>query len=99
MIKKKIQEFTERASPDNWLKYAQELDRAVLLIWKDKGQIIEGSHEKDTVVRRPSISRVFMLTCGLSIENLFKGYLVACDPELVNEGKLKKKIKKRVRIF
>lgn len=93
MSKNKIQEFTKRASPDNWLKYAQELKCAAISMWQDKGQIIEGNSEKDTTDKRPSISRVFMLNCGLSIENLLKGYLIAHNPKLINEGKLKNKIK------
>jgi hypothetical protein len=91
---KSIQEFTANASPDNWLKYAQELKESALYIWKNQGLIFDLDTLTQETKEHPSISRVFMLCCGLSIENLFKGYLIATNPNLINKGKLDNKLNK-----
>ena len=80
---KKILEFTENASPDNWLHYADELKQTALLLWKDRGNLrIDFNSETNERKERPAISRSFMLVAGLSIENELKAYLVAINPVL-----------------
>lgn len=90
MSTQNIHKFTENASPDNWLKYAQELKESAVAMWKVQGKIIEINTETGEKIERPSISRVFILCCGLSIENLLKAYLVAIKPDLINKGFLDK---------
>jgi hypothetical protein len=88
----KIQQYTDDASPDNWMKYAQELRDAAVSMWKDQGKIIDlnvGTGEK---IERPAISRVFLLNSGLSIENLLKAYMIAVEPGLINTGQLDKRL-------
>ena len=92
MSQSEIQKFTDQASPDNWLKYGQELRWAAVAIWRDQGKIFELNHATGERSERPSISRSFLLNCGLSIENLLKAYLIASDPSLINTGKLNKSI-------
>ena len=93
MLQNRIQEFTESASPDNWLKYADEIRLCAKTLWEDRGSIsIEHYTGSEKKIARPSISRTFMLLLGLSIENTFKGYLIAINPHLINTGKLDKKI-------
>lgn len=90
---KKILEFTENASPDNWLHYADELKQTALLLWKDRGNLrIDFNSETNERKERPAISRSFMLVAGLSIENELKAYLVAINPVLINAGVLDKKL-------
>lgn len=94
MSLEKIKTFTENASPDNWLKYSEELKEVAENLWINRGnywyEITEGELE---YTKRLSISRPFMLLAGLSMENCIKGYLVSKYPELVNKGYLDKKIK------
>ena len=90
---KKIQEFTENASPDNWLHYGDEFKRAALALWKDKGNLwIDFSSDAKEGKERPAISRSFMLVSDFSIENVLKAYLVAINPALINTGVLDKKL-------
>ena len=89
----KIREFTENASPDNWLHYGDEFRRAALTLWKDKENLwIDFSSEEKEGKERPAISRSFMLVSGFSIENVLKAYLVAINPTLINTGLLGKKL-------
>jgi hypothetical protein len=92
MSLQRIQEFTENASPDNWLKYADELRQTALTLWENKGnrwlEISSGNIESE----RPAVSRSFMLVAGLAIENTLKANLVAVDPSLINTGILDKKL-------
>lgn len=93
MSHQKIREFTENASPDNWLKYADELKRTAYLLWKDKDNLwVDLNSETQERRERPAISRSFMLIAGLSIENALKAFLIAIDPSLINNGILDKKL-------
>lgn len=92
MSLQRIQEFTENASPDNWLKYADELRQTAFTLWANKEnrwlEINSGEIESD----RPAVSRSFMLVAELAIENTLKANLVAVDPSLINKGILDKKL-------
>ncbi len=92
MSQSEIQKFTDQASPENWLKYAQELRWGAVAMWLDKGKILEFNSATGERRERPSISRSFLLNCGLSIENLLKAYLIAIDPSHINNGRLGKSI-------
>lgn len=92
MSQSEIQKFTDNASPENWLKYAQELRSGAVSMWLAKGKIIDFNSETGEQSERPSISRSFLLNCGLSIENLLKAYLIAENPFLINTGSLDKSI-------
>lgn len=93
MANQQIIDFTENGSPDNWLKYAEELNRVVELLWNEKEDFILDIDEDRNTKRRPAISRMYMLSCGLSIENLLKAFVVAIDPSVINTGVLDKKLK------
>ena len=92
MSLKRIQEFTENASPDNWLKYADELRQTALILWENKGNRWLETNSGKIESERPAVSRSFMLVAGLAIENTLKANLVAVDPSLINKGILDKKL-------
>lgn len=93
MSTERIKEFTENATPDNWLKYAEELKQSAIFLWQAQGKTLDFNSETQEYKERPSISRTFMLVCGLSLENLLKAYLIALDPKLINQGQLANKLK------
>lgn len=99
MSQSEIQKFTNNASPENWLKYAQELRSGAVSMWADRGEIIDFNSETGEESKRPSISRSFLLNCGLSIENLLKAYLIAENPSLINKGRIDKGITSHDLIF
>lgn len=89
----KIQEFTENASPDNWLKYADELRRTAAILWKAKSDfVVDFNSITQETKSRPFISRPFMFVAGLSLENALKAYIVSLGPSLINTGVLDKKL-------
>jgi hypothetical protein len=88
-------QFVEKAAPEYWYTYAQELaDTAEEIYRKSKDQYIAyihyyGDGSKKTH-RRPAISRPVLLMYGLSLENLIKGLLISEEPTLLEGGKLSK---------
>ena len=97
--------FVKDAMPDSWRACASELYRSAELLWNDKdnelrleaaefheikdGKLIHRSQSRMVY----SVSRSYFLLAGFALENLIKGYLVACDPTLINHGALSKEIK------
>lgn len=93
MRDKQIKQFTENASPDNWLKYANELKQSALRLWEYRDDLIlEFNIGSTRNIERPVISRSYMLLAGLSIENVLKAYIVAIAPSLINKGILDRKL-------
>ncbi len=97
--------FVRDAMPDNWRDCANELRDSAELLWNDKGNKIHIKTEHLTIIENGRLipkseskefysgSRSYFLLAGFALENLLKGYLVACDSSLITNGSLHRKIK------
>lgn len=86
--------FTERGSPDEWLKYSMELKESAKTLYRYTfTKTVDFTDYGENKRERPGCSRSYFLIAALSIENALKGVLVARNPELVSTGKLGNKIK------
>ncbi len=88
-------QFVEKAAPEYWYSYAQELaDTANQIYRTSKDQWIVYLYENEDASkkteRRPLVSRPVLLLYGLSFENLIKGLLISEEPMLLKGGKLSK---------
>lgn len=88
-------QFVEKAAPEYWYSYAQELAETADTIYRrSKGQWIAYIHQQadgsTKTERRPFVSRPVLLLYGLSFENLLKGLLISEEPTLLKGGKLSK---------
>ncbi len=88
-------QFIERAAPEFWYTYAQELADTADEIYKklkDKWIAYSINHAdgENETYRRPLVSRPVLLMHGLSFENLIKGLLISEKPTLLSGGKLSK---------
>lgn len=89
--------FVEEAAPDYWYSYAEELAETADAIYeRSKRRSIDYIDKYgDRIVAtksRPFVSRPVLLLYGLSFENLIKGILISEHPELLEGGKLHKKL-------
>lgn len=56
--------------------------------------IVKGKPKRYTESRKVySASRPYILLAGFALENIIKGYLVACDPSSISDGKLRDDLK------
>jgi hypothetical protein len=97
--------FVRDAMPGEWRTYANELRESAELLWNDKGNKLRTEYTEyaevedgDLKIRSEtkkvySVSRSYVLLAGFALENLLKGYLVALNPTLINEGKLSNELK------
>ncbi|MCU0375590.1 MAG: hypothetical protein MUF24_09790, partial [Chitinophagaceae bacterium] len=85
---KMIEEFIIKAAPVEWWEYAQELKTAseVLSGMNDNSFIATYHSDTEEIVKRPGVSRTYMLTIGICLENLLKGLLIAENPDYVKDG-------------
>lgn len=85
------QEFVFRASPLEWLEYAEELwANASLLFDPEPGALTATMDPVRGSAVRPTSSRTYLLLSAFAIENVMKGVAVARQPELVSGGKIAK---------
>ncbi|OWY13513.1 hypothetical protein B6V73_17140 [Thioclava sp. JM3] len=89
--------FVEEAAPEYWYSYAQELAETANAIYEQSKRqwiayIDRRGDSTTSTTSRPLVSRPVLLLYGLSFENLIKGILISEHPELLEGGKLHKKL-------
>ena len=58
-------------------------------------EIVKGKPKRRTESRKiSSASRPYILLAGFALENIMKGYLVACDPSFISDGNLRDDLKR-----
>ena len=90
----KIDEFTYRANPNEWLEVSDELNNSIELLTTQSKMIFMKSDTWDGVPTKKLMnSRSIFLLMGFVIENLIKGLLVFDNPEYVNKGSFSPELK------
>jgi len=97
--------FVRDAMPGEWRSCAIEMRDSAELLWNDRNNALRAEVSNYTEVEDGklcsrtetkkvySMSRPYLLLAGFAIENLMKGFLVACDPSLINKGELNNELK------
>ncbi len=86
-MKSKEQEFFERSHPAFWYQVSDELFESLILLHSKNIAYIE--YEKHFY---PIISKAYFLLAGYCLENIIKSLLIVENPELIDNGKLNKKL-------
>lgn len=84
--------FVQRAGPSEWNDYAREIKDSLDILWKERDRFLKVSSRRNQILKKPTISRTWLLLASFSIENLLKGILIYENPNYISNGSLSKKV-------
>lgn len=94
-MEKTIKKYIEKGHPCEWFIISDELFHATEVLYEDATKsFIEQNNSRGIRIRKPSVSRGYILLAGYTIENLLKSLLIVENPQLIKSGKIETKISK-----
>ncbi|MFO7744819.1 MAG: hypothetical protein R6V36_05485 [Psychroflexus sp.] len=82
--------FVQRADPSEWCEYGNEIKETLDILWEQKNNYLKLSYDgsRGLTIKKPSISRSWLLLSSFAIENLLKSTVIYEHPEYISNGRL-----------